>query len=527
MPSMNIMLSTWLFYTAQYAAVAVFVTTALNLLQQRGRKTPQFPPGPKGVPLFGNALQVRKDDPWMVYTEWARLYGNLVYARLFKQGMIIVNSEEVAKELFVRRSQNYSDRPVSPITELAGIGFSTARLSYGPRWRLHRRLYNQALRADAAGKYRPMQLAEARRLLVDFLETPRRYHPCLQKYSASIVLSIAYDWEVSEQDDPLINRIESTMDLVSKTISPMNAVLLTAFPFVLYMPKWMPGSSLRRNIEISREYIRKMADEPFEYVVRNLEDRKIGKSMVSDSLRKLDIHDADPELLLAIKQTSATAFGAGSETTSATLLIFILTMILYPHVQEKAQQEIDAVVGSERLPDFTDRPSLPYVEAVLRETLRWHPVAPLGLSHATVNDDIYRGYFIPKGMMLVPNVWAMTRNKDKYPNPSDFMPERFIDATGKLSTDTVDFVWGFGRRVCVGRHVADASLWAAMVSILAIFRLLPPQGPDGKDMAVEPQWASGVTSHPVSFPCRIIPRVPGMNIEVLTQLIRLGMVDEN
>jgi cytochrome P450 len=87
----------------------------------------------------------------------------------------------------------------------------------------------------------------------------------------------------------------------------------------------------------------------------------------------------------------------------------------------------------------------------------------------------------------------MTRNANKYPNASDFIPERFIDTAGRLNTDTVDFIWGFGRRICAGRHVADASLWAGVVSILATFKLLPAQGPDGEDVVFEPQWINGLT----------------------------------
>ncbi|KIJ07203.1 hypothetical protein PAXINDRAFT_103056 [Paxillus involutus ATCC 200175] len=121
----------------------------------------------------------------------------------------------------------------------------------------------------------------------------------------------------------------------------------------------------------------------------------------------------------------------------------------------------------------------------------------------------------------------MTRNENKYPNASDFIPERFIDPAGRLTTDTVDFVWGFGRRVCAGRHVADASLWAGMVSILATFRLLPAQAPNGEDVVFEPQWFDGLPTHPLPFPCRIVPRVLGMNAETLTQLIRSSTVDEN
>ncbi|KNZ71327.1 O-methylsterigmatocystin oxidoreductase, partial [Termitomyces sp. J132] len=76
---------------------------------------------------------------------------------------------------------------------------------------------------------------------------------------------------------------------------------------------------------------------------------------------------------------------------------FIYAMLVNPEAQRKAQGEIDSVVGRNRLPDFSDRPNLPYVEAVYREVMRWHPVTPLGLAHSTSADDVYNGYFIPKG----------------------------------------------------------------------------------------------------------------------------------
>src|SRR5882757_748924 len=104
----------------------------------------------------------------------------------------------------------------------------------------------------------------------------------------------------------------------------------------------------------------------------------------------------------------------GLAETVGTILVFLLAMVLHPEVQAKVQADIDRVIGKDRLPDFNDRPALPYVEAVLRETLRWHPVAPMGLyilsqfqlnptvlsgiPHATTTSDIYNGYFIPKGL---------------------------------------------------------------------------------------------------------------------------------
>ena len=80
-------------------------------------------------------------------------------------------------------------------------------------------------------------------------------------------------------------------------------------------------------------------------------------------------------------------------------------MALFPEAQRKAQEEIDRVVGTDRLPTFEDRENLPYVDALVKEALRWHPVVPMGVPHVTTEDDIYEGYFIPKGSILLPNIW--------------------------------------------------------------------------------------------------------------------------
>lgn len=83
-------------------------------------------------------------------------------------------------------------------------------------------------------------------------------------------------------------------------------------------------------------------------------------------------------------------------------------MTLYPEVQRKAQEEIDRVLGAGRLPKMTDRANLPYIDAVVKETLRWHPVAPMGIPHMSVEDDMYEGYHIPKGSLFLPNIWYIS-----------------------------------------------------------------------------------------------------------------------
>lgn len=147
---------------------------------------------------------------------------------------------------------------------------------------------------------------------------------------------------------------------------------------------------------------------------------------------------------------------------------FFLAIALYPEVQKKAQKELDAVVGTERLPDFSDRPSLPYVNAIIKELLRWHPVTPLGVPHQIVADDEYNGHLLPGGATVFVNIWCVRGSSAKtsrcmvstfhrgilhdpevYAQPDDFIPERFLDSAGNLDVggrDPSDVAFGFGRR---------------------------------------------------------------------------------
>ncbi|KAH7906011.1 cytochrome P450-like protein [Hygrophoropsis aurantiaca] len=117
----------------------------------------------------------------------------------------------------------------------------------------------------------------------------------------------------------------------------------------------------------------------------------------------------------------------------------------------------------------------------------------------------------------------MTHDENKYPNASQFKPERFLNAKGELNDDTIALGYGFGRRICPGRHLADASLWAAMVSILATFSILRPIDDLGNEFEPEVKWKTGLTSDPYPFQCRILPRSPGLKPEQLANLIASTM----
>jgi len=284
-------------------------------------------------------------------------------------------------------------------------------------------------------------------------------------------------------------------------VTPGTAVLVKVFPFLRHIPRWMPGGWL--NAAYCKGQLDDMVKIPFEELKTRIASGEAGECLGIDALERstqASVLEAD------VRDACGSAFSAGAETTASALMVFFLAMTLHPEVQSRAQQEIDTVVGTDRLPTFDDSPSLPYVEAIYRETLRWYPVLPLGIPHASERDDVYCGHQIPGGSVVIPNVWAMTRDTNKYPDPEAFKPERFLDADGNVTDDECDFVFGFGRRVCVGRHLVKASLWVAIASILAELRIEKAKDSEGKIIEPNPEWICGMTVCPKPFPCSIVSR---------------------
>lgn len=183
---------------------------------------------------------------------------------------------------------------------------------------------------------------------------------------------------------------------------------------------------------------------------------------------------------------------------------FFIAMATYPEIQKKAQHEIDTVVGTDRLPGFDDRPSLPYVNALVKEVLRWQPVAPMGIPHLANQDDVYENMFIPKDTVLVPNIWLFMHDPANYKNPDVFLPERFLGEKPEMDPATLCF--GFGRRICPGRELADSDLFMTVVASLAAFNIVKTKNATFSDDGSSLRFMSGIVSHPIEFECEAIPR---------------------
>ncbi|KAF9223367.1 cytochrome P450 [Gyrodon lividus] len=390
-----------------------------------------------------------------------------------------------------------------------GMDFSTVMLPYGDEWRLHRKLFHQALRSEPEPRHREVYMTRARTLLTNLLDAPADFEVHLKSFVASNVMALAYGYETAARDDPMVRTVRSLVSLLAEALSPERAAVLSALPILERLPAWLPGAAFKRDAIYGRKLAAQVLDVPFNWVKDKMATGSAPPSMVADCLAQIDEKGDYDKQEYAIKATAATVFIAGFETSSSTLHAFILAMLLYPEVQAKAQAEIDSLIGSGRLPHFDDRPSLPYIDAILRELVRWNPVVPLGIPHATSGEDVYEGYYIPKGALVVINVWAMGRDEDKFTDVEEFKPERFLtsdDVPTAGSALSSNPIFGLGRRICPGRFASEAFVWTAVVSILATFRITKAKDAEGKEIDVKRQFTTGIAVRPVEFPCWFISR---------------------
>lgn len=464
-----------------------------------------LPPGPRALPIIGNLLDMPKDHEWVKFSEWAKQYGDLVDLVIFGQHYMIVNSVTMAGKMLEKKSHKYSERPILQMGgELIGWKDILTLLPYGPRFRNHRKMFHQVIGTPAAmTRFHHIKEYETHRFLKSLLASPDDLLSHIRKTAAAIILRISHGYEVQEGTDPFVSLADAALEQFSLSTSP-GAFLVNLVPALQYLPDWFPGAGFKKTAREWRKTLNYMVEGPFQFVTKSMEEGTARTSMASQLLRNAEALSADE--VHDIKWATATVYAGASDTTVATIYSFFKAMILYPEVQAKAQAELDHVIGADRLPTIADRERLPFVSALAMEALRWHVVAPTGFAHSVRDDDLHDGYFIPKGSIVIPNLWYMAHDPRSYYDPMKFNPDRFVRTKDhEPELDPREIIFGFGRRICPGRLFADASVFLTCAMALAAFNI-GPHMEDGKPVIPDVKQGTGIISHPSVFKCTITPR---------------------
>ncbi|KAF9450374.1 cytochrome P450 [Macrolepiota fuliginosa MF-IS2] len=494
-------------------AFAWWIQAYLKDRHANPRRLPR-PPGPKGYPIIGSLLNAPMTFPWLEYDKWLKIFGDMVYFEILGQSFLVLGSPQRINDLFEKRGAIYSDRPrMIMAMDMLGWGYNFGLIPYGSWWRRHYRLFHDHYGADKLVKFQPTMLKTTRSFLRRLLSNPEGFLHHTRHLFISSIMEITYGIPVEDPHDPLITNAEIVLDAIIEAMVP-GKFLVDMIPALQYVPEWFPGAGWKRRANYVKKVNRLVSWGPFNAVKENLERGtavpSVAVSMIEGIENKPGLNRAEEEEI--IMNASATAFAGGSDTTVIMVEAFFLAMIMYPEVQKKAQDELDAVLGG-RLPDINDRTSLPYINALVKELLRWHLVTPLGVPHAIVQADEYDGFYIPKGTIVIGNSWSsitrsLLHDPDVFDEPMRLMPERYLKG-GQLNPkvrDPWDFSFGYGRRVCPGRHIADMSLFVVITSVLTVFDIKPPLDDEGMPMEPKAEFTPYLISAPVPFQVRILPR---------------------
>ncbi|THU79620.1 cytochrome P450 [Dendrothele bispora CBS 962.96] len=476
--------------TAIIASLLCYIAFNLihrHILGQRTNRLP-YPPGPPSPSLLlGHYGKVPMKKPWFDYMEMGKTYGELIYFRSLWQNIIVINSAEATYEIMEKQARITSDRP---------FGNALDRL-------LARRTFHQNFRSEAVVRFHPVQTEKIHKFLESLIELSES--SCSDKQSHSdelvnyistlsqgIMIKSIYGIEIqSATNEALPKAAREFADLVEQSLLPGGSTY-RSIPFVL-----SKFARVQKNTKETWDIVR---EEPFKEAMKAWKSGN-RSSLVGELISQNDAHGGSVEEVDGIKSMGSTAIA---------------------EVQSKAQEELDRVLGSGRVPNFKDRKHLPYVEAIYREVMRWHPAIPFGFPHKSTEDMTYKGYFIPKGTVLHANIWAITHNPDQYTSPEKFIPERYLNKDGSfnethMNINTID-AYGYGRRVCVGRHVADATLWLTMASVLATMNVSRVCGgeSDSEVWDVEKYYTDSSLCHPHMIPgCKVEPRFSKNDLEMM------------
>ncbi|KII90751.1 hypothetical protein PLICRDRAFT_174122 [Plicaturopsis crispa FD-325 SS-3] len=476
----------------------------LKLVLGSKRLPAPLPPGPKAYPVIGNLLDMPTSKEWLAFTQWGQKYGDMAYAQVLGQPMVILNSAQIATDMLDKKSSIYSDRPVLPMGgELVGWKNTLVLVPYGKRHRTYRGFFHRKIGTHNNMKqYLPAEEHETHRFLRRVLEKPADLSRHIRHTAGAIILRISHGYEVQEHDDPFVELANHATEQFSLSTAP-GAFLVDVLPLLRFVPSWFPGAGFQKTAKAWRKTLEEMVDKPHEYVKQQVKAGTAVPSFTSELLEDMS-NTGDEEF--SIKWSAASLYSGGADTTVSVIYAFFLAMTLFPEVQATAQAEIDAVIGSDRLPTFADRDRLPYVNALAKEVFRWNSVVPLSLPHRATEDNIHNGYFIPAGSLIITNIEGMLKDPRSYPNPSVFDPTRFIASEGKqVQKDPRTICFGFGRRICPGLNLADASVFISCAMSLAVFSVTKAVE-DG--VVIEPvvDKTPGTISHPVEYKCSIKPR---------------------
>ncbi|XP_069139176.1 steroid 17-alpha-hydroxylase/17,20 lyase-like [Argopecten irradians] len=485
-------------------AMVAFLSTFWLL--QLYRK-PRFPPGPMAWPLIGNMPQIFGKALHLALTDLGRQYGPLVWLKMGGENVLVVNTIDSAITSFVRQGRVFAGRPKQrkTVEVLLGHGKDIVMSDAGPDLKFHRKIVHSFLSSQTRGGQ--LQLENMIRFeteslgdkLANVCKKCESFDPKLDisRVVANVLCKCILDRRFEDVDDAFLNQLHIVQDIVDN-IESFNIV--DVFPFLerFPVPSWRRFlNSLKRRDEWLTQVIAEHRETLSEH------NRDLLDILLKEQQDARDQRDKKRLALLSdvsIGHIVYELFGGGIESTTMTILWFIIYMIRNPQWQKRIYDEVRSVSFPDTLPKPFERSRYPILEAAIKETLRMAAVLPVGFPHRTMEDTQLSGYHVPKDTMVLMNIWAIHHDEQAWRDPYSFNPGRFLDECPGERYSYLPF--GIGNRVCLGSTISKMEIFMYCACLLSKYELACPNGEPLPDVTGIP----GLTLRPKPFKIKLIER---------------------
>ncbi|KAI5101636.1 vitamin D 25-hydroxylase [Silurus meridionalis] len=440
----------------------------------RQRRPRGFPPGPTVLPVIGNILSLAT-EPHVYMKKQSEIYGQIFSLDLGGISTVILNGYDVIKECLYNQNEVFADRPSLPLfqkmTKMGGL----LNCKYGRGWIEHRKLAVNSFRYFGSGQMMFQRISEECMFFVDAIDNfkGKPFNPkhLVTNAVSNVTNLVIFGRRFTYDDMDFQHMIEIFSENVELAASAW-AFLYNAFPWFEYLP-FGKHQKLFRNADKVYVFLQQIIERFSQGRVRQLPRHYIDAYLdeMEQSSRDKSVSFSKENLIFSVGELII----AGTETTTNTLRWAMLYLALYPSIQDKVHKEIDSILNG-KLPAMEDKQKMPYVDAVLHEILRFCNIVPLGIFRATSQDAVVRGYTIPKGTMVITNLYSVHFDEKYWSNPAMFCPERFLDKNGNFIKQEAFLPFSVGRRQCLGEQLARMEMFLFFTTLLQRFRLQFPKG---------------------------------------------------
>ncbi|KAJ8452899.1 hypothetical protein Cgig2_014662 [Carnegiea gigantea] len=499
-PTLSLFIFASIFYFITFQIVKLGFNVVMTSKKIK-RRRPPLPPGPKPLPIIGNVLELGP-KPHRSFADLAKVHGPLMSLRLGSVTTIIVSSSDVAREMFLKNDQPLSSSRTIPNSVTAGDHhmLTMSWLPVSPKWRSFRKITTFHLlspqRLDACSSLRQAKVQQLFEYVLECSRTGQAVDIGKAAFTTSLNLlsKLFFSLELAHHRSSKCQEFKNLIWDIMEDIGKPN--------YADYFPclKYFDPCGIRRRLANSFEKL----IEVFQGIIRQRLSLPSGSHAHNDVLDiLLQLYNQEELSMDEINHLLVDIFDAGTDTTSSTFEWAMAELIKNPTMMEKAQAEIKLVLGKQSHIQESDIPKLPYLRAIIKETLRLHPPTVFLLPRKAETDVELYGYTVPKNAQILVNLWALGRDPKVWENPEVFLPERFL--TCDIDVKGRDFgllPFGAGRRICPGMNLAYRMLTLMLATLLQSFDWKLPNEMNSKNLDMDEKFGIALQK---TKPLEIIP----------------------